>query len=120
MERRVLVIDDDAPTRHMIAAVLSREAFLVDLCADDTDAAVCLAHAAYGAVVLALVSQNPNVHSNILMKIREAPQPPCVVVISAGSQTALDGEVSHLIRARLRKPFQIAELVEAVTNCFDH
>ena len=104
----------------MIAAVLAREAFQVDLCTDDTDATICLAQVAYGAVVLGLVSQNPRVHTNILTKIRESPQPPCVVVISAGSQTALNGEVSHLIRARLRKPFQIAELVEAVTNCFDN
>lgn len=119
MERRILVVDDDEPTRRMIAAVLTRQAFEVDLCADDTDAAVCLADKAYGAVVLALVSQNPQVHSNILKKVREVSNPPCVVVVSAGSQTALEAEASDLIRARLRKPFQISSLVEAVTRCFD-
>ena len=103
----------------MIAAVLSRQAFQVDLCVDDADAAVCLANKAYGAVVLALVSQNPQVHSSILRRVREVSIPPCVVVISAGSQTALDDEASDLIRARLRKPFQISALVEAVMSCFD-
>jgi DNA-binding response OmpR family regulator len=118
MDKRVLVVDDDAPTRRMIAAVLTRGDFKVDLCSDDSDAAECLSRDKYGAVILALVSQDPEVHDRILRNVAQLPEQPCVIVISAGTQTALDATASTLIKARLRKPFQIGDLIGAVESCF--
>jgi two-component system, chemotaxis family, chemotaxis protein CheY len=117
MGRRVLVVEDDVPTRQMIAVVLEREDYAVDLCADHLDAAERLRSGQYGAVVLALVNRDPSVHNHVLRELQG--KPACVVVISAGSQAALDAASSDLIRARLRKPFQIRELTEAVARCFD-
>jgi DNA-binding response OmpR family regulator len=117
--RRVLIVEDDLPTRQMIAVVLEREHYAVDVCADHVDAAEKLRGGHYGAVVLALVNRDPSVHNRVLQELQPQPHKPCVVVISAGSQAALDAASSDLIRARLRKPFQIRELIDAVASCFD-
>jgi DNA-binding response OmpR family regulator len=118
MKRRVLVVEDDPATRQMISVVLSREAFAVDTCVDDVDTRQRLEDVHYDAVVLALVSDNPAVHRDILLQLSAKPEPPPVIVISAGTQAELDFVESSLICARLRKPFQLAELVGAVHGCF--
>ena len=118
MEKRVLVVEDDAATRSMLAAVLSRQTLAVDVCVDDRDAKERLAIGDYHVVVLSLVRADPSVHRDILRTVAEKPAPPCVVLISAGSQLDLDAELSEVIRARLRKPFSIDHLVQVVMDCF--
>jgi DNA-binding response OmpR family regulator len=118
MEKRVLVVDDDPPTRQMIAAVLSRAGFAVDLCADGKQALALIDESNYGAVVLALVQRDAAGDAEIFKHLREKACPPCVVAISAGAQATLDAIDSDLIRARLRKPFHIENLVGAVKSCF--
>jgi DNA-binding response OmpR family regulator len=119
MEKRVLVVDDDPPTRQMIAAVLSRAAFDVDVCNDGDAALARLDDANYGAIVLALVQSDAHGDAEIFSRLQQKNRPPCVVVISAGSQAVMDSVSSDLIRARLRKPFHIEELVGAVKSCFE-
>jgi DNA-binding response OmpR family regulator len=112
-------VDDDAPTRRMIAAVLTRETLAVDHCANATEAATLLREADYDAVVLAMVSQNPAEDATVLGALREKRPAPPVIMISAGTQQALEETASDLIRVRLRKPFEIEDLVGAVTQCLE-
>lgn len=119
MDQRVLVIDDDPPTRLMIAAVLSHEEFAVDVCEDSQTAIECLNGANHRVIVLALVERNPTGDTEFLLHLRERQPAPCVVVLSAGSQDRLDAVQSDLVRARLRKPFHIDDLVSAVRGCFE-
>jgi DNA-binding response OmpR family regulator len=119
MSNRVLVVDDDAPIRSMVVAVLKHESFAVDICANGDEALARLDSEDYGALVLSLVHRDPLGDDRILVKVKEKPNPPRIVIISAGSQTVLDHVASDLIRARLRKPFQIEELVRGVKSCFD-
>lgn len=114
------MIDDDVPTRHMIAAVLQRESFSVVSCEDGQQALVCLSTDEFGAVVLSLVRANPGGDADVLLHLKQQPKPPGVVVISAGSPTYLETVASELIKARLRKPFNVDELVGAVKSCFDN
>lgn len=118
MEKRVLVVDDDPPTRQMIAAVLSRAGFKVDLCVDGAQALQHLESADYAVVVLALVQRDANGDKQIFDLLHQREHRPCVVVISAGAQATLDAISSDLILARLRKPFHIEDLVGAVRSCF--
>ncbi len=118
MEKRVLVVDDDPPTRQMIAAVLSRAGFAVDLCDDGSQALEQLETTDYAVVVLALVQRDAQGDEQIFTRLHEKERQPSVVVISAGAQGALDAITSDLIRARLRKPFHIEDLVGAVRSCF--
>lgn len=101
----------------MIAAVLTRETLAVDHCANAQEAAALLREVDYDAVVLAMVSQNPAEDATVLRVLREKQPAPPVIMISAGTQQALERTASDLIRVRLRKPFEIQELVVAVTGC---
>ncbi|MDQ6769116.1 MAG: response regulator [Gemmatimonadota bacterium] len=94
--------------------------FEVDLCENGLEALRRLEGAKYGVLVLSLVLQDPIGDAEILRKLRETEDPPCVVVLSAGSRKTLDRIASDLIAARLSKPFHIDELVGAVKKCFDH
>ena len=118
MQKRVLVVDDDLPTRQMIAAVLSRASFAVDVCENGEQAFARMEQEEYGAIVLALVQSDIPGDLQLFRRLDAKYVRPCVVVISAGSQATMDAIDSEAIRARLRKPFQIDELVGAVTGCF--
>ena len=117
-EKRVLVVDDDLPTRRMIAAVLEHQKFVVDLCGDGQQAIVAVAQNDYGAVVLALVSADPDGDMDVLLRLKERAAPPRIILICAGVPALLEAPDSDLICARLRKPFEIDELVAAVESCF--
>jgi DNA-binding response OmpR family regulator len=107
MDKRVLVVDDDEPTRQMVSAVLKRSGFVADVCENGREGLDRLASTDYGAIVLSLVRRDPRGDADLLRELK------------SGSQTALDEMASDLIAARLRKPFQIDELVSAVGGCFE-
>lgn len=117
MAKRVLVVDNDGPTRNMLAAVLKREAFAVDVCENGQQALVHLETHDYDVVVASLVRADPVGDAAFVAALKRRENPPCVVVLSAGSQVAMETLLSDLIRARLRKPFAIQELVTAVKTC---
>lgn len=104
----------------MVSAVLQRSSFTVDICQDGEEALERIASETYGVLVLSLVRQDPDGDADLLRRLEAAGRPPCVIVISAGSQNAMDVMTSDLIAARIRKPFQIEELVCAVAKCFSH
>ncbi|HEX8255748.1 MAG TPA: response regulator [Thermoanaerobaculia bacterium] len=119
MEKRVLVVEDDAPIRVMVSAVLAQANFAVETCRDAGEALPQLDQQQFGVVVLSMDSSSPESDAAILDRLHATEEPPCVVLISAGSQPKLDSVVSQLVRARLRKPFDISELVAAVRGCFN-
>ena len=102
----------------MVAAVLKRSAFAVDACSNGREALAHYEMQQYGVIVLSLVTRDPDGDAELLKRLMELEGKPCVIALSAGSQNSLDSMASDLIAARLRKPFQIAELVEAVRRCF--
>ena len=114
---RVLVIEDDAPTRAMVAAVLTRSEFLVDACASSREAVQRFELSEYEVIVLSLASRDPESDREMLEQLKRRSDKSCVIALSAGSQAYLDGFTSDLIAARLRKPFHIADLVDAVRRC---
>jgi DNA-binding response OmpR family regulator len=118
MDKRVLIVDDDAPIRSMVATVLRRQDFSVDVCENGEEALARIDTDSYGALVLALVQFDSSGDEIILRRIREKPLAPRIIVLSAGPQSLLDSAESELICARLRKPFEIDELIQAVSSCF--
>ena len=111
------MVDDDAPILRMVSTVLARESFNVDACEDADEAVRRLSTETYDAIVLALATANPAAHAKVLEAIDAKRNLPCVVLISAGSQPSLDSVESRIIAARLRKPFDITDLVTAVRSC---
>lgn len=102
----------------MVSAVLARADFAVETCRDVDEALPHLQSQEFDAIVLAMDSSAPARDAAMLEHLQQADRPPCVVLLSAGPQPRLDNVVSDLVRARLRKPFDIAELVAVVRECF--
>ncbi len=113
MAHAVLVVDDDEAIRILIRTVLTRASFTVDLAEDGRTAIELLAAKHYDAIVVDLM-MSPLSGLEVLSQIEER-RTKCVVLISAGSERALTSAPPEMIVARLRKPFDIVDQVDAVT-----
>jgi DNA-binding response OmpR family regulator len=117
MANTVLVVEDDNAIRSLVTTILKREGFKVDVASDGRQALQLIDANTYEAVILDLMM--PNVSGfDVLARLAEVqPTTNCVVLISAGSEAMLDGVNVPIVRAKLRKPFEIEDLLAAVQSC---
>ena len=116
-ESTVLIVDDDESTRRMIAAVLEQAGMRVDTAASGRQAFSRLERHSYAAVVVDLAMPEISGADIVDRIAASGQQKKCVVLISAGSQSALDDVPENVIHTKLRKPFNIDEIVSAVREC---
>jgi CheY-like chemotaxis protein len=111
---RVLVVDDEAAIRALVAKIIERAGYPVDTARDGAEAIEKLGETNYAVVVLDLMMPNVDGYGLIdYLKERGGPRP-AIIVVSAGDSAAfrqLDGAVVHSI---LRKPFDIDVLGDLV------
>jgi len=117
VSKRVLVVDDDTAVRRLVRTVLAREGYQVDEAYGGREALEKIAWDGYDAIVLDLMM--PEISGfDVLSAISQVrPYSECGVVISAAASQRIGESESPLIRARLRKPFEISDLVAAVRGC---
>lgn len=115
--KSVLVVDDDTSIRGMVRSVLHREGFAVEEVSGGNEAIARMAARRYDAVVLDVMMRDGSGHDvlHVLASLRPAVK--CVVVVSAASPAAIDALPDANVQAKLRKPFDIGELVGAVHRC---
>jgi DNA-binding response OmpR family regulator len=113
----ILVVDDDLSIREMVRSVLTREGFDVVIAGTGNDAIALLHQNGYDAVVLDIMMGEGSGQDVLDALARQRPDVKCVVVISSTSVSKLEDFKGANIGAKLRKPFDIQELVEAVRNC---
>lgn len=111
---RVLVVDDEAAIRALVAKILERAGYPVDTARDGAEAIEKLSEQRYAVVVLDLMMPNVDGYG-LIAYLKESGGPrPAIIVVSAGDSAAfrqLDGAVVHSI---LRKPFDIDVLGDLV------
>ena len=117
--KRVLIVDDDQAIRHLVKVVLRRAGYDVDDASGGELALKKIAWDGYAANVLDLMMPSVSGYDVLRAISRARPNSRCVVLMSAASQGALDGVDATIVRATLRKPFHISELVAAVRSCAD-
>ena len=115
--KSVLVVDDDTSIRGMVRSVLHREGFAVEEVSGGNDAIALLAQKNYDAVVLDVMMRDGSGHDVLHVLASSRPAVKCVVVVSAASPAAIDALPDANVQAKLRKPFDITELVGAVHRC---
>lgn len=104
-------------TRGMVRSVLHHEGFVVDEVASGNEAIARISERAYDAVVLDMMMRDGSGHDVLHVLASTRPDVKCVVVVSAASLAMID-EVSDVnVQAKLRKPFDITDLVAAVRLC---
>jgi DNA-binding response OmpR family regulator len=110
----VLVVDDEAAIRALVAKIVERAGFPVDTARDGAEAIEKLSKRDYDVLVLDLMMPNVDGYALIQhLKERGGPRP-AVIVVSAGDSAAfrqLDGALVHSI---LRKPFDIDVLGDLI------
>jgi CheY-like chemotaxis protein len=111
---RVLVVDDEAAIRALVAKILERAGYPVDTARDGAEAIEKLSEQRYAVVVLDLMMPNVDGYG-LIAHLKESGGPrPAIIVVSAGDSAAfrqLDGAIVHSI---LRKPFDIDVLGDLV------
>jgi DNA-binding response OmpR family regulator len=113
----VLIADDDGPIRGLIRTVLIRRGFEVEQVANGRDAIDRIKHKHYDAILLDLMMPDGNGDDVLLTVATEVPNEKSVVIISAASSARIENIPSANVAAKLRKPFDIDELVAAVEKC---
>ena len=113
-QQAILIVDDDRSIRTLIRTLLLREEFVVDEAAGGIEALQLIAGNQYDAVVLDLMMHDVSGAEVIARMMDSAPRLSPMVIISAGSEAMLDAVNAPVIRAKLRKPFDISDLVDAV------
>jgi CheY-like chemotaxis protein len=116
---KVLVVDDDDSTRKMIVAVLLQAGFEADAAANGVEALSLLDATSYSAVVLDVVMPGMGGVEVMRRMASTGRHTKCVVLMSAGMESLLNDAPPALVHTKLRKPFNIKDVVEAVRGCVE-
>ena len=115
----VLVVDDDDSTRNMVLAVLRQAGFAADPAASGDEALSRLNTTNYSAVVLDVMMPGIGGIEVIRQLASTGRHTKCVVLMSAGMESLLDDAPPALVHTKLRKPFNIKDVVAAVRGCVE-
>ena len=119
VSKSILVVDDDPSIRGMVSSVLTHQGFAVEAVASGNEAISRLDSARFDAVVLDVMMRDGSGHEVLEVLAVQRPDVKCVVVISATSAANLENVAVANVAAKLRKPFDIGELVQAVETCVE-
>lgn len=117
--RKILVVDDDGAILRLVATILRREHFHVDMASGGKEAMTKIALTTYDVIVLDLMM--PDVSGLDVLESLDVllPQIKCVVILSAASSFDIAESLNRNVFASLRKPFDNAALLAAVRRCID-
>lgn len=115
-EHRILVVDDDAAIRSLLVTVLRRRGLHVDSARDGKEALEHLALCRYSVLLLDLMM--PTMTGwEVLDILQNTAARPEIIVLTAGVEpSALR---SQIVRATIRKPFDLEIIVAAVVGCLE-
>lgn len=109
----VLVVDDDEPTQKLLQAVLRRAGFDTEFAGDGSRAINLLGSRDYVAVILDVMM--PSVSGRAVVEfLSTSGRPVPVVICSAAGPAALLDFDPTIVKAVVRKPFDVEEFMSAV------
>jgi CheY-like chemotaxis protein len=115
----VLVVDDDAETRRLLDAALSKRGLAVDLAGDGAEALERIRRVNYAVVLLDLLM--PGMSGFTVLDELQKPDvhPPVVLVISGADRSVIDRLDPLQVHGIIRKPFDPEDLASVVVACAD-
>ncbi|MEA2338533.1 MAG: hypothetical protein QOE82_2540 [Thermoanaerobaculia bacterium] len=111
----ILVVDDDQPTLNLLRAVLNRSGYETDVATNGSEAIDLLRKNDYAVVVLDMMMPHVGGH-DVIAFLGTAARPTPVLICSAAGPSALTGLDPAIVKAVIRKPFDIVELTEVVAG----
>jgi DNA-binding response OmpR family regulator len=117
----VLIADDDKAVTKLLTAILTRNGFSVEVVQNGEEAIALLDTTSFEAIVLDLMMPRVDGFEVIAHLERTAPDRLSreVIVLTAVSARDLRKLDGRRVFRVLRKPFDLGELVAAVTSCVD-
>jgi CheY-like chemotaxis protein len=119
VERRALVVDDDASIRVLVSRVLTRRGFVVDSARDGGEAIEKVLQHEYAVITLDLMM--PRIDGFAVVRYLTEHKPELlqnVIVMTAFGESAMSRVCPPVVRF-VEKPFDIDELVAEATDCVD-
>jgi CheY-like chemotaxis protein len=113
--KRVLIVEDAAPTRGLLRAALERQGLMVDAVEDEIDALASLDRARYALFIVDLTTRRV-VGGDLIRRISERHAGVPVLVASAAGTAELD---LPNIRALIRKPFDVNRVAQMALTLLD-
>ena len=114
----VLIVDDDDETRRMLADLLEMSGYEVAVASDGTEAITILSASHFDAVVLDIMM--PTLGGQWVIDYLGARRPgeKCILLTTGGPPSSLETLGQHeSVRATLRKPLPVPELLRLVAEC---
>ncbi|HEX7704872.1 MAG TPA: response regulator [Thermoanaerobaculia bacterium] len=116
----VLIVEDDPAIRRLVAMVLKRNGYAVDLAADGLEALERIAATDYDAIVLDLMMPRLDGYTLLNRLAKDEPHRlRKVIVTSAASPGTIRNRLEGQPFSLLTKPFDILELQGAVRACIE-
>lgn len=110
----ILIVEDDEPTQSLLRAILQRYGYTSEVAGNGREAMTLLQTRQYVAVVLDMMM--PEVGGrDVLAFLGATSHPVPVIICSAAGPAALSGFDSRVVKAIVRKPFDVEQFVAAVT-----
>src|SRR5687768_14011893 len=111
-QKRVLVVDDDDDTRHLLVSLLRQRGLNVDEAADGAEALDLLRRNVYAVVLLDLLMPRADGFAVLdAMKSDDVKSAPVMLVVTGADRSTVDRLDSQRIHGIVRKPFDSQELV---------
>jgi two-component system, OmpR family, response regulator VanR len=111
----ILIVDDDLPTQQLLTALMRRNGFSSVVAANGAEAIDVLATTDFGVIILDLMMPAVDGQAVIDFVSRERENVPVIVCTAAGPRRT-DAIVSKVVRAVVRKPFDIDQLTTIVAS----
>lgn len=111
----VLVVEDDEPTQRLLEALLRRTGMTSHVVSNGAEAIAALKRNSYVAVILDLMMPEVGGRDVIDYLAASSSNVP-VIVCSAAGQSALAGFDPRVVKAIIRKPFDVSSFFDALRS----
>lgn len=113
---RVLVVDDEPAIRALVAKIVERAGFSVDVAADGQEAVEKVGQNDYAVIVLDLMMPAMSGYEFVEFLQQRGGKRPSVIVITAAAEASLTRQLDpSIVHSIVRKPFDINVLADLVT-----
>jgi CheY-like chemotaxis protein len=113
MRKRILVVEDDEPTQRLLSAILQRQELDIVIAGGGRQAIEHLGTETFDVVLLDMMMPDlPG--SAVIDYVREQRLTVPIIVCTAAGNAIIQSIDSEIVRAVIRKPFEILDLVTSV------
>lgn len=115
-EVTILIVEDDEPTQKLLQTVLRRYGFASEVASNGEEGIARLRAGDYALVVLDIMMPHVSGRAVVDFLSAETRKVP-VIVCSAAGPAALAGFDPEIVKAVVRKPFDVDEFIAAIRSC---